>query len=327
MKIAVTGANGHVGACLVRLLLKENHEVRVLAHFGNRALQGLDVEIVKGGLKDIAVLQRLCHDREVIFHLAAKISIGNESYEEVYKVNVDGTRNLTIAAREAGVKRFIHFSSIHALVQYPQDKPVDETRPPALHSKMVYEKTKALAEKWILEQNSRDFQVVVLNPTAIIGPYDFKPSYLGQVIQMIYKGTLPGLVPGGYNWVDVRDVVQAAIMAMEKAKPGERYLLSGEWQSLKTLAGMVCAHRNKKCRLSVFPFWLARMGVPFMALYARWKKQEPLYTKISLAILQSANRHILNDKARTGLGFSPRPLRESVTDTLEWFKKHQTFDR
>jgi len=323
MKIAVTGANGHVGASLVRLLLKEKHEVRVLVHHGSQALQGLNVEIVKGGLEDTSVLQKLCHDREIVFHLAAKISIGSESYDEVYKVNVEGTKNLTNASREAGVKRFVHFSSIHALQQFPQDKPLDENFPLALHSEMVYEKTKALAEKWILEQNSPYFQVVVLNPTAITGPYDFKPSYLGQVIQMIYKGTLPGLVPGGYNWVDVRDVAQAAVNAMEKGEPGERYLLSGEWQSLKSLAQIICTHRNNKCKLPVFPFWLARIGVPFMALYARWKSRDPLYTKTSLAILQSANHHILNDKARRVLGFSPRPLEESVADTLTWFKKHQ----
>ncbi len=324
MKVAVTGANGHVGACLTRLLLKENHEVRVLVHTGSRALQGLNVETVKGDLDDPASLECLCRDREVVFHLAAKISIGRENYDEVSKINVKGTKNLAAAAsREASVKRFVHFSSIHALQQFPQDKPLDETFPLALHSEIVYEKTKALAEKWILEQNSPDFQVIVLNPTAITGPYDFKPSYLGQVIQMIYKGTLPGLVPGGYNWVDVRDVAQAAVNAMEKGEPGERYLLSGEWQSLKSLAQIICTHRNKKCRLPVFPFWLARMGVPFMSLYARWKKQEPLYTKISLTILQSSNRHILHDKAGRVLGFSPRPLEESVADTLAWFKKHQ----
>ncbi len=202
MKIAVTGANGHVGACLVRLLLKEKHEVRVLVHHGTKALQGLNLETVKGGLDNADALKRLCHDREIVFHLAAKIAIGSERYDEVYKVNVQGTKNLTIAALKAGVKRFVHFSSIHALQQFPQDKPVDETRPLALDTEMVYEKTKALAEKWVLAQNRPGFQVIILNPTAIIGPYDFKPSYLGQVIQMIYKGTLPGLVPAGYNWVE-----------------------------------------------------------------------------------------------------------------------------
>ena len=253
MKIAVSGASGHLGATLVRILLRQKHEVRVLVHTDSRALQGLDVESVKGSLEDTAVLQRLCQDSEVVFHLAAKISIGNEGYDEVYEVNVQGTKNLSNAAREAGVKRFLHFSSIHALEQYPQNKPVDDTRPLALHSEMVYEKTKALAEQWILGQNSPDFQVVVLNPTAIIGPFDFKPSYLGQVIQKIYKGTLPGLVPGGYNWVDVRDVAQAAMNAIEKGEPGERYLLSGKWQRLESLAGMVCVQRSKKMPNAGFP--------------------------------------------------------------------------
>ncbi len=323
MKIAVSGASGHIGANLIRMLLRQNHEVRVLAHSDSRAWQGLDVEIVKGGLKDIAVLQQLCHDRGVVFHLAAKISIGGENYDEIYKVNVEGTKNLVNAAREAGVKRFIHFSSIHALEQYPQDKPVDETRPLALLSNMAYEKTKALAEKWVLSQNRFDFQVIVLNPTAIIGPFDFKPSYLGQVVLKIYKGTLPGLVPGGYNWVDVRDVAQAAITAMERGQSGERYILSRQWQSLDRLAEMICVHRNRKCRLPVFPFWLARIGVPFMAVYAKLKKQHPLYTRESLTILRSSNKLISNDKARKVLEFSPRPLEETVADTLEWFKKHQ----
>jgi dihydroflavonol-4-reductase len=323
MKVAVTGANGHVGACLVRLLLKEGHEVRVLVHTGSRALQGLNVETVKSGLDDVAALEQLCDNRQIVFHLAAKISIGNEKTTEVYKVNVEGTQNIVIAARKAGVKRFVHFSSIHALQQQPLDKPVDETRPLALHAEMIYEKTKALAEKFVLEQNRPGFQVVVLNPTAIIGPYDFSPSYLGRVVQLIYKGRLPGLVPGGYNWVDVRDVAQAAIMAMKNGHAGERYLLSGEWQSLASLAALICAHRAKKCRLPVFPFWMARVGVPFMTMYFQWKKQAPLYTQTSLSILQSANRHISNDKARQDLHFSPRSLKETVADTLDWFKKHQ----
>ncbi len=323
MKVAVTGANGHVGACLTRLLLDEGHEVRVLIHSGSRALKGLDIETVKGDLDNPVLLEHFCRDRDVVFHLAAKISIGSESYEEVYKINVKGTQNLGLAARKAGVKRFIHFSSVHALQQQPLNMPVDEQRPLALSSGMFYGKTKALAEAWILEQNEDDFQVVVLNPTAIVGPCDYQPSYLGRVIQKIYNQTLPGLVPGGYNWVDVRDVAQAAVNAIKKGKPGERYLLSGEWQSLKTLAKMTCEQANKKCRMPVFSFWLAHAGVPFIVMYARLKKQEPLYTKTSLAILQSANHNILNKKAIKTLGFSHRSFAESLADTIEWFKKHQ----
>jgi dihydroflavonol-4-reductase len=323
MKIAVTGANGHVGANLVRFLLEQGHSIRVLVHRNSRALQGLAVEVVKGSLSDTVVLEKLCRDREVVFHAAAQIAIGSENETDVFHTNVTGTKNVLRAAEKSGVKRFIHFSSIHALQQQPLDKPVDENRPLNLDSPWAYEKSKALAEKWVLERNAPDFQVIVLNPTAIIGPYDFGPSYLGQVMLKIYQGRLPGLVPGGYNWVDVRDVAQAAVNALEKGVAGERYLLAGHWHSLKTLAEIICNFRNKKCRLPVFPFWMARAGVPFLTVLARLRKQMPLYTQSSLTVLQLANRQIDNGKAVRELGFRVRPLRESVADTVEWFKKHQ----
>ena len=323
MKTAVTGANGHVGANLIRLLLEQGHQVRTLVHHNTQALQGLDVERVRGSLGDLSALERLCQDRDAVFHAAAVISIGGEKESRVYQTNVAGTKNLLLAAEKSGVKRFIHFSSIHALQQQPADSLMDEARPLNTDSPMVYERTKALAEKMVLGHNSSRFQVIVLNPTAILGPYDFGPSYLGQVILKIYRGRLPGLVPGGYNWVDVRDVAQAAVQALEKGRPGERYLLSGEWQSLKTLAGEICRLRGRKCRLPVFPFWLARAGVPFLKAFARLTKQDPLYTATSLKILQTANRQVLHDKARRELDFRPRPFHQSVADAVEWFKKHE----
>ncbi len=323
MKTAVTGANGHVGANLVRLLLERGHRVKVLVHNNSRALKGLDVEVVNGNLHDLSALESLCRGCDAVFHAAAKIAIGGEPKTGVYQTNVEGTKNILAAAENAGVRRLIHFSSIHALQQQPQDMPVDETRLLNLDSPMTYERTKALAEKLVLEHNSSRFQVVVLNPTAIVGPYDYGPSYLGQVILKIYRGRLPGLVPGGYNWVDVRDVARAAVTALEKGRPGERYLLSGEWQSLKTLADEVCRNRGKKCRLPVFPFGLARIGLPVLTAFARLRNQSPLYTATSLKILQSANRHVSNDKARRELDFHPRPFGESVADAVAWFKKHQ----
>ena len=323
MKIAVTGASGHVGANLVRLLLKRGHSVRVLVHNNTRALQGLGVEVVKGSLGDPAALENLCRDREVVFHAAAKISIGGEKESDVFRINITGTENLLVAAKKSGVRRFVHFSSIHALQQQPLGKPVDETRPLNLNSPLIYEKTKALAEDYVLSQNCPEFQVIVLNPSAIVGPYDFGPSYLGRVVQLIYEGRLPGLVPGGYNWVDVRDVAQAAVSTLENGTGGERYLLAGHWHSLKKLAEMICVLRNRKCRLPVFPFGLALAGTPFMALWARVNGKDPLYTPASLRILQSANKNISHQKAEQELGFIPRPLEETLADTLEWFKKHQ----
>ena len=321
MNIGITGASGHVGANLIRLLQPAGHNIKVLLHKDGRALQIQGIETVKGDVLKKETLKPFCTNLDVVFHLAAHISIGGNNYDTVYAINVEGTKNVMEAAEKAGVKRFIHFSSIHALEHHPLDRPMDETRPLALNAPLAYERTKAIAESLVLEQNNKDFETVVLNPTAIIGPYDFKPSFLGRTLIMIYKGQLPGLVPGGYNWVDVRDVAAAAISAIDKGKPGERYILSGEWQSIKTLASLVAEIKNREMKLPVLPLWLARAGIPFFSLWSRFTSNPPLYTSESLSILQNGNRNISHNKATAALGFNPRPLKESLNDTISWFRK------
>ncbi|MCF6342658.1 MAG: NAD-dependent epimerase/dehydratase family protein, partial [Bacteroidales bacterium] len=256
MKIAVTGAAGHIGCNLVRELLKiDAYQVRVLQYRDHQALDGLGAEIVKGDIHDAATLGVFCRGVDVLFHLAAKISIGSNSYQSIYQTNVDGTKNLLKAARGAGVKRFIHFSSIHALVNEPLQETMDETRALATATAIAYEKTKALAEEWVLSQSGDDFQVVVLNPTSVIGPHDYKPSLMGQFIIRLYKNNLPGLIPGGYDWVDVRDIVRSAIAAIEKGGNGERYILSGKWTTLKELADVFGKANQLSVNKPTFPLW------------------------------------------------------------------------
>ncbi len=322
MKIGVTGATGHVGANLVRILIANGYEVRALVRKDTRALQGVPVEKIQGDLLQPETLTLFCDGMEVIIHLAALISIGSNHYDKVFDANVTGTKNLIAACKKKGVKRIIHFSSIHALEHKPLDKPMNESRPLAITSPMAYEHTKAIAEKWVLQQNSPDFEVIILNPSAIIGPNDFKPSFLGEVVMMIYKGTLPGLVPGGYNWVDVRDVAEATANAITNGKAGERYILAGEWQCIKTLAEEIIRINGKGRTIPLFPLWLAKSGLPFMTLFARLTGNRPLYTKQSLLILQTGNRNIFSKKAQEVLGFSPRPLKETLRDTIHWFQKN-----
>ena len=235
MNIAVTGASGHIGANLTRRLIADGNKVKVLLHKDKRAIKGLPLEIINGSLNDFRSIEELGKNADVVFHLAARISIGQNNYETVYNTNVEGTKNIVKTCRKLGVPKFIHFSSIHTLDPNPFDQPLDETRPLIENSGLVYERTKAECEKWITEQNSDNFHVVVLNPTAVLGPNDFKPSFMGQFIIKLYKGTIPALVPGGYDWVDVRDVVDAAVNAIEKATPGERYILSGGWKSFREI--------------------------------------------------------------------------------------------
>jgi len=321
MKIAVTGAFGHVGCSLIRALLKEGkHQLRVLQYDDYKALNGLDIEIVKGNLHHADSLVDLCRGIDVLFHLASKISIGSNSYQSVYQTNVEGTKNLVRSAQKAGIKKFIHFSSIHALIHHPYDVMMDESRALATASSIAYEKTKSLAEEWVLTQNSDDFKVVVINPTSIIGPCDYKPSLMGQMLIRLYNNSLPGLVPGGYDWVDVRDIVKSAISAIDNGRSGERYILSGRWTTLKELSAILAEVNGVKINKPIFPLWLARMGVPFIYLWAKMRGQQPLYTYESLKILQSGNKKISFQKAAKDLGHSPRPLGETLKDTIDWFK-------
>ncbi len=322
MNIAITGATGHVGVNLIPRLIELGHNLKVLIYNGDGVPDSTKVEKVKGSLQDTASLSHLCKDADVVFHLASLISIGSDSYEQIYATNVEGTKNIFKAASIAGVKKFIHFSSIHALVHKPYDLPMDETRDIAINSPIYYEKTKAIAEQWVMEQNGNGVEVVVINPTSIIGPVDFGPSLMGEFMKMVYEGKIPALVSGGYDWVDVRDVVEATIVAIENSRGGERYILSGKWLSIKSFTDIFISFSDKNNYLRVLPLWLARLGVPFMSVFSMITGRQPVYTNGSLTILQEGNRFISSKKAQKELGFKPRPLEDTLFDTYNWFKEN-----
>jgi dihydroflavonol-4-reductase len=321
MKIAVTGANGHVGANLCRRLLAEGHQVKALVHQNINSLKGLNIEIVQGGLQDLNALRSLCKDSEVVFHLAAMISIDGHK-NKLMEVNVEGTKNLIKVIQENGVRRMVHFSSIHALSHFPLDQPMDETRPLVMEGPTWYEITKSRAEKIVLDATKGNLDAVVINPTAIVGPNDFTPSLVGTVLIRLYNNSLPALVPGGYNWVDVRDVVHGAIAAMDKGRKGERYILGGKWVSVKDLASMVGKVTGKKVTMFTLPTAVAKIGVPFIKAYAKIAGQEPLYTFESLRTLLEVNTMISNEKANEEFNYSSRDFEVTIRDTMDWFQLH-----
>lgn len=207
MTVVVTGANGHVGANLVRALLAEGRSVRALVHHSRRALQGLEVELVEGDVRELASLQRAFEGAEVVYHLAAHISIRMNEWPLVEAINVLGTRNVVEASLQGGIRRLVHFSSIHAFNEEPHDKPVDESRPlkiPESPHAAPYDRSKAAGEREVRQGIERGLDAIIINPTAIVGPHDYYPSHFGQAILSLAQGNLPVLVPGGFNWVDVR---------------------------------------------------------------------------------------------------------------------------
>ena len=322
IKVAVTGASGHVGTNLCRMLLKRGYRVRALIHKSSAGLEDLDIEFVKGDVTSISDLQKLCEGCSVVFHLAACISIRKKD-DRCMAVNAGSCESLLVAARSEGVRRIIHFSSIHAFSHEPHEETLDETRGLELNSGVSYNRSKALGHKIMIEGSSSGPEVVVLNPTAILGPNDFQPSLLGNAVIRFYKGQNPSLIPGGYDWVDVRDVCSAAINAIEKGVSGECYLLAGSWKSLREMAHAVEKLGGNKAPSLTLPGWLAYVGATVLNLHATVTGGVPLYTSMSLDTLKESHKHISSAKAARDLDYRSRPFEETMADTIRWFLENK----
>jgi dihydroflavonol-4-reductase len=320
MKAAVTGASGHIGNCLVRELKKQGAEIKVLVHNFRSDLDELDVEPIQGNLLDPESLIPLCEGVDVVFHLAAQIDIGNKSASQIFDSNVTGTKNILMAAKYERVKKFIHFSSIHAFQNKPTDLILDESRQKVHSDNTIYEYTKAEGEREVMKAVKEGLNAVILNPTAVIGPFDYRGSLLGQALLKIYQNKLPFLVSGGYNWVDVRDVVAASLQAIESGRIGENYILSGNFYSLRDLSLMISKISGCKIPMIV-PVTLAQLACPFLKIYSSISNKEPLYTYQSLDILVNSPKNISNAKAIKELGYKPRPLEQTLRDTFDWYKE------
>lgn len=319
MRVAVTGASGHIGNCLVQELKKQGAEIRVLVHDFRSDLDEMNIELIPGNLLEPESLVNLCEGADVVFHLAAQIAIENRSSEHVYETNVTGTKNIIKAANRSGVRKFIHFSSIHAFQVGSPGSILDESRPLIDTSRTIYEFSKAEGEREVMKAVKEGLNAVIINPTAVIGPFDYRNSLLGQAILKIYRNKLPFLVPGGYNWVDVRDVVAASINAIESGRKGENYILSGKFCSLKDLSTLISKISGCKIPATV-PVSLARLACPFINLYSTFLNKQPLYTYQSLDILVNSPDNISNAKARKELGYEPRPLEQTLRDTFDWYR-------
>jgi dihydroflavonol-4-reductase len=319
----VTGSAGHVGGNLVRALLAEGRKVRAVIRNDTRAIAGLPLETVEADVLDPMSLEHAFNGADVVYHLAAQISIAGDRDGSVQAVNGTGARNVVQAAKKCRVRRLVHFSSIHAFCQHPHDQPLCEERPHVGGTRcLAYDHSKALGESAVREACGQGLDAVIVNPTSIIGPHDYKPSPMGEALLMFFNRKMPALVNGGFDWVDVRDVVRGAMQAEKLGRTGERYLLSGHWLSFSELAGII----EKVCGIKrphlIIPLWLAAYGAPFGELYARLLKHRPLFTRESIQILKDSNRFISHAKATVEFGYQPRPVSETIADTFDWFKKH-----
>ncbi len=321
MRSFVTGATGFIGANLVRLLLQQGYEVRALVRPTSRLdnLQGLDVEIVKGDLNDPDLWQQLV-GCQVLFHVAAHYSLWQCDREQLYHHNVLGTRNVLAAARKANIERTVYTSSVAAIgVGMPPGTIVDETHQSAL-DKLVghYKKSKFLAEQEAWKAVEAGLDVVVVNPSSPIGPLDIKPTPTGDIILRFLRRQMPFYVDTGLNFIDVRDVAWGHLLALEKGRKGDRYILGHQNLSLKQLLDQLAELTGLKAPQSTVPAWL-----PLSVAWIDERILAPLGKSPSVPLdgVRMAKHPMYYDasKAVRELGLPQTPLTGSLKDAVDWF--------
>jgi dihydroflavonol-4-reductase len=319
--ILVTGAAGHIGNVLVRKLLSRDEKVRALIWRGEdtSSIRDLSVEQVEGDVLDPVSLEAAMRDVETVYHLAGIISIMPGKIPLVWKVNVEGTHNVLEAARRAHIRRLIYTSSIHAIRRVPHGVKMDEALGfDANNPYGEYDRSKATASLEVQHAAQADLDAVIVCPTGVIGPYDFRGSEMGEVIRGAAFAKPMFYVEGAYDFVDVRDVVDGLIAANANGRRGEAYILGGNRISVCDLIGTVRKVTGKAFASIKVPLSLAEFATRYTTWYYLRTKSKPRLTPYSLEVLQS-NSDISHAKASRELGYHPRPLFETIADTVRWF--------
>lgn len=323
--VLVTGATGHIGNVLVRKLLEQGQKVRALTWRGSDTLplQSLELEQIAGDVLDPASLECAMQGVESVYHLAGVISILPGRDLNVWRVNVEGTRNVLEAARQTGIRRLIYTSSIHAFARTRPGLTVDESAGYDQSSAYnEYDRSKAAASLAVQEAAGKGLDAVIVCPTGVIGPNDFRGSEMGEVIRKASEGRPMFYVDGAYNFVDVRDVAQGMMAAMEHGRCGESYILGGQSIPVQYILKTVREVSGKNFTSIKIPLPLARLAARFTPWYYRRTKVRPSFTAYALEVLQS-NSEISYKKAQTELGYTARPIYESIADSVRWFQHNR----
>ena len=318
--IALTGTTGHLATAMLPLLAGRGYKVKALIHKQMPAAGGQKLIFIQGSLTDAHSLDLLVAGCQIVIHCAAKISVFSDKDPTVYETNFQGTVNLFNAAKRAGVRRFIYVSSIHAYDQKTPDESLTENSRYCADHAPGYDRSKRDAQAYVLQPSPDPMEVVVLNPTAVIGPFDAKPSLQGKAVMDIYSGRIPALIRGGFDFCDVRDVVAAIVNAIAQGRDRHSYLLGGKWYSLDDLQNIIRGIKGSRWRMPVLPLWAAYLGLPFTRLLSVINRQEPFYTRESIEAIANGHKSICSEKAGRELGYTIRPLEETIRDTILWFQ-------
>ncbi|MSQ24727.1 MAG: NAD-dependent epimerase/dehydratase family protein [Dehalococcoidia bacterium] len=325
MTVLVTGATGFIGSNLVRELLADGETVRVLARPASdrTALSGLHVELAEGDLRDAASLREALQGCREAYHAGAHYVFWPPDHRLTHQVNVLGTRAFLTAARETGVRRVVYTSS-SGTIGLPKDgTPGNESTPVRVRDMQAgYKRSKYLAEQEALRANGNGLEVVIVNPTTPMGPWDVKPTPTGRIVVEVLRGRMSGYVDTGLNIVHVRDVARGHIQAMRRGKPGERYLLGNRNMSLLEICQSIA--RIAGCQPP-------RRRIPYLAalLYAcaeetvtgRLLRRTP---RVTVAEVKLSRKHMYFDSSRAvqELGLPQTPPEQAFADAITWCRAH-----
>ena len=314
----VTGATGFIGWHVARKLLARGDRVRALVRPSSR-IRELETETVTGDLRDPESLGRAVSGCGVVFHVAADYRLWARDAGELFRSNVDGTSNILKAAQRAGVDRVVYTSTV-GCIGIPAGRPGDEVVPVSLNEMTgAYKQSKFRAEQVALEFAQGGFPVVIVNPTAPVGDHDFKPTPTGKIVLDFLKGALPAFVDTGLNLVDVEDTAEGHLLACDRGKPGERYILGCENLTLEEILGRLAAITGRKA-----PKWRIPYAVAYTAGLAStgWANLTGREPRAPLDAVKMARKKMFvsADKAKRELGFEPGPVDAALRRAVDWFQ-------
>jgi dihydroflavonol-4-reductase len=321
MTTLVTGATGFVGSHVARKLVAAGKSVRALARPGSRrqALDGVSVEWVEGDLCDVASLDRALAGVKEVFHVAADYRLWSRHPREIYDSNVNGTRNLLSAALRAHVDRFIYTSTV-ATIAVPRGSSLPDETNRATVDEMIgnYKRSKLLAEQHVLRAAHEGMPIVIVNPTTPIGPGDWKPTPTGRIILDFLRGRMPAYIDTGLNFVAVEDVADGHLLAAQRGRVGERYLLGGRNLKLKELLDALSSITGIPAPARRIPHSVALAAALVSTAFAGLAGREP---RIPLEGVRIARHSMfVNDaKARKELGYAPGPVDAALERAVHWY--------
>jgi dihydroflavonol-4-reductase len=323
VKALVTGATGFVGAAVARALSVAGWQVRVLVRAGSDRgnLQRLAVEVVEGDLADLTSLERALEGCAGLFHVAADYRLGARDPKPLYRTNVEGTRNILNAARTAGVGRIVYTSSV-ATIGIPSDGSPGDERTPVTLSNMIghYKRSKYLAEEVVRDAARMGMSVVIVNPSTPVGPGDIKPTPTGQLVLDAASGRMPAYVDTGLNIVHVDDVAVGHLLAFERGRAGQRYILGGEDMTLRTILSQIARLVGRKPPRIRLPY-AAVLPVAYLA--EAFAMVSGRSGRVTLEGVRMSRKHMFfsSSKAVSELGYRWRPPLEAFEDAVRWFRE------